>query len=71
MCSSDLSSENITNVKYIISPRVAPTEKNIDGLKPSEVLIDNNAKVPGPGVTANTQTVIKRMIKSFNSIVSP
>ena len=53
-----------------MSPRVAPTEKNIDGLKPREVLIDSKAKVPGPGVTANTQAVIKRIIKLFNSIIS-
>ena len=60
----------MTIVKYVKSPSVIPTEKNIAEAKPLEVEIESSARVPGPGVTAKTNRVKPRTKKIFISIIS-
>ena len=60
----------MTIVKYVKSPSVIPTEKNIAEASPLEVEIERSARVPGPGVTAKTNRVNPRTKKIFISIIS-
>ena len=60
----------MTIVKYVKSPSVIPTEKNIAEARPLEVEIESSARVPGPGVTAKINRVKPRTKKIFISIIS-